>query len=278
MLVVSSKVPLVLLNRLEVLHRCVCSETPERSWRDLLSLSNSKSPGILTTTFTPPPHLIRHCLLALSSLWTTRIMGILVYAFQFFDHDSACVGSPWCYSGSLCRVSEYLSGGLSAFQVSLSLYCAWVMPESIQNDLRIYVFISILAENFGKDEHLPNPRTTLPQLQLYSNFGSFPSIDLPPADVFKRFNMPGRNCHNCPQRNRGGCRWVYQPTRRCATHTYVCPRHNSAYQTYQSCLSCDGERRAAERRSRAGISEPEPNGNRNNQSHNNVSRRRRNNH
>lgn len=138
-------------------------------------------------------------------------------------------------------------------------------------------FVSCPAEDFRARRAPPksaytSTTTTLQQLRL-------PPIYRPysPANVLKQSDMPGRACHNCPQRNRGGCRWVNQPTRRCTTHTYVCPRHNSAYQTYQSFLSCQGERDAAERRLRAGTSEPEPSGNRNDQSHNNVSRSPRNN-
>lgn len=56
-----------------------------------------------------------------------------------------------------------------------------------------------------------------------------------------------RDNHHCTQNRRGGCRWVNEPVHRCYTHTFVCPIHNLAHQTYQSCLSCDGARLAVER-------------------------------
>jgi hypothetical protein len=74
---------------------------------------------------------------------------------------------------------------------------------------------------------------------------------LPPNPPNQLPKMPKggsrRNDHHCPQRHRGGCRWVNTPVRHCATHSHKCPIHNMPHQTYQTCRKCDGENNAAER-------------------------------
>lgn len=74
-----------------------------------------------------------------------------------------------------------------------------------------------------------------------------------------------RDNHHCPQSRRGGCRWVHEPVHRCYTHTYVCPIHNTPHQTFQSCLSCEHARQAAERALRNQVSRNRPNNRQNNQ-------------
>lgn len=146
------------------------------------------------------------------------------------------------------------------FQVSPLLCCTGIRSESIHNDRRRSIFISVPAENFRENRTPPKSANNTSTTTL-----------LRQPNMNRRM---ARNGHHCPQDNRGGCRWVNRPARRCTTHTYVCPIHNSVYQTYQSCLSCEGERRAAERRARAGTPEPEPSGTRNNQRRNNFSEQR----
>lgn len=67
-----------------------------------------------------------------------------------------------------------------------------------------------------------------------------------------------RDNHHCPERGRGGCRWVDEPVHYCERHAVLCPEHNLPHYDWQECLSCKGERLAAERDKKAAKNNKDP--------------------